>query len=63
MCKISVNELSSIVHALINVAERLVHDNTCPNKADCKIIQESKVHLYHIREQLLDILNKEEPND
>jgi hypothetical protein len=63
MCKISANELSSLIHSLINVAERLVHENGCTQKEHCTIVNDSRTRLYQLREEILDILNKEERHD
>lgn len=51
--------IDSIVHHLIYIADMLLHHNSCPTKDKCEAIQKARTELYSLREQILDLLTKE----
>jgi hypothetical protein len=54
--------ISSIVHELIAVADSTIHDNECPDKDKCATLLRIRKRLYAIREEVLDLIIKEEEN-
>jgi len=52
--------LSSIIHELISVAESTSHNNPCPHKDSCAIMIDVKKRLYTIREEILEVIQREE---
>jgi len=60
MSKLDYREVSVVVHSLIGIADALIHNNGCENCHSCASIKQAREQLYALREDVLNLLTKEE---
>jgi len=60
MSQLNYRELNTIIHSLIGIAEALIHNNGCEECHSCEAIKKARIQLYELREDVLNLLNKEE---